>query len=275
MWFVNSFLNKFFSLLFSPFRHLNPWFGMVFVSFLTGLLMLLIFRLTSNQAGIKNVKDKIKAHLLELRLFNDNLNVSLKAQSQILRYNLRYIGYSFKPLLVMIIPLILILVQLNVWFGYEPILPGESAILKVKLEETAKLLELPATVEPPVGIMVETPALRVEDEKEIDWRIRADSRGVHELNLKIGGQTSMKSIAVGVGPLDRISPIMVKRGLLREVLYPGEKPLPSSGLVKSIEISYSPKRMNLFGLRVHWLIAYFALSIIIGFALKRPFKVEI
>jgi len=275
MWFVNSFLNKFFSLLFSPFRHLNPWFGMVFVSFLTGLLMLLIFRLTSNQAGIKNVKDKIKAHLLELRLFNDNLNVSLKAQSQILRYNLRYIGYSFKPLLVMIIPLILTLVQLNVWFGYEPILPGESAILKVKLEETAKLLELPATVEPPVGIMVETPALRVEDEKEIDWRIRADSRGVHELNLKIGGQTSMKSIAVGVGPLDRISPIMVKRGLLREVLYPGEKPLPSSGLVKSIEISYSPKRMNLFGLRVHWLIAYFALSIIIGFALKRPFKVEI
>jgi len=275
MWFINSILNKFFDLLFLPFRHLDAWFGMVFISFLTGLLMLFIFRLTSNQAGIKNVKDKIKAHLLELRLFKDNLNISLKAQGLILRYNLRYIGYSFKPMLVMIIPLILILVQLNVWFGYEPLRPGESAILRVKLRETAKPLELPVTVEAPAGLVVETPALRVEEQKEIDWRIRAESGGVHNVNLKIGEQSLAKSIAVGLGPLDRISPIKVKRGFVEEVLNPGEKPLPSSGLVKSIEINYPPKRMNLFGLRLHWLIAYFALSIIIGFALKRPFRVEI
>lgn len=134
MWFINSILGHLFSVLFFPFRHLNPWFGMVFVSLLTGLLMLVIFRLTSNQEGIKRVKDKIKAHLLELRLFKDNLNISLKAQGQILRHNFRYIGYSLKPMLVMMIPLILILVQLNFWFGYKPLRPGESAILKVKLE---------------------------------------------------------------------------------------------------------------------------------------------
>jgi len=275
MWFINSILNKFFDLLFLPFRHLDAWFGMVFISFLTGLLMLFIFRLTSNQAGIKNVKDKIKAHLLELRLFKDNLNISLKAQGRILRYNLRYIGYSFKPMLVMIIPLILILVQLNVWFGYEPLRPGESAILKVKLEENAKPTELAEAVEAPAGLVVETPALRIEEQKEIDWRIRAASKGVHEISLRIGGQSLTKSIAVGLGPLDRISPVKVKRGFVEEVLNPGEKPLPSSGLIKSIEVSYPPKRMNLFGLRLHWLIVYFALSIIIGFALKRPFRVEI
>jgi len=275
MWFFNSILNKFFDLLFLPFRHLDAWFGMVFISVLTGLLMLFIFRLTSNQAGIKNVKDKIKAHLLELRLFKDNLNISLRAQGRILRYNLRYILYSFKPMLVMIIPLILILVQLNFWFGYEPLRPGESAILKVKLEESANPLELPVTLEPPAGLVVETPALRVEEQREIDWRIRAASGGVHDLNLKIGGQSITKSVAVGFGPLDRISPVKVKRGFFDEVLYPGEKPLPSSGPIKSVEISYPPKRMNLFGLRLHWLIAYFALSIIFGFALKKPFKVEI
>jgi hypothetical protein len=275
MWFLNSILNRIFELLFLPFRRLDAWFGMVFISFLTGLLMLFIFRLTSNQAGIKNVKDKIKAHLLELRLFKDNLNVSLKAQGRILGYNLRYIGYSFKPMLVMIIPLILILVQLNFWFGYEPLRPGEPAILKVKLAETAKPVEVEAAVEAPAGLVIETPALRVDEQKEIDWRIRAASTGVHALSFKIGGQSFTKSIAVGPGPWDRISPVKVKRGFLEEVLNPGEKPLPSSGLVKSIEISYPPKRMKLLGLRLHWLIAYFALSIIIGFALKKPFKVEI
>jgi len=31
----------------------------------------------------------------------------------------------------------------------------------------------------------------------------------------------------------------------------------------------------LLGLKIHWLIAYLGLSIVFGFALKKPFKVEI
>jgi len=248
---------------------------MVFISLLTGLLMLVIFRLTSNQKGIKKVKDKIKAHLLELRLFKDSLNISLKAQGQILRHNLRYVGYSLKPMLVMMIPLILILVQMNVWFGYKPLRPGESTILKVKLEKSARPMELDASIEAPAGVVVATPPLRLEEEREIDWRIQAVSKGVHELIVKIGGQNVVKSVAVGLEPLARISPLKVKRGFFDEIFNPGEKPLSSPALVKSIEVMYPPNRMNILGLRLHWLIAYFVLSILIGFALKKPFQVEI
>lgn len=275
MWFLNSVLGKLFEVLFFPFRQLNAWFGMAFISLLTGLLMLFIFRLTSNQEGIRKVKDKIKAHLLELRLFKDSLNISLKAQGQILRYNLRYIGYSLKPMLVMMIPLILILVQLNLWFGYEPLRPGESAVLKVKLEENVNPMELEIALEVPSGIEVETPPVRLEEQKEVDWRIRAGSKGVYELIINVGGQRIPKTIAVDQGPLSKISPIKVKRRFLEEVFNPGEKPLSSPTPVKSIEVFHPPKRMDFLGLRFHWLIAYFALSIIFGFALKRPFKVEI
>jgi hypothetical protein len=275
MSFINSILGRLFDVLFFPFRHLNPWFGMAFISLLTGLLMLVIFRLTSNQEGIKKVKDKIKAHLLELRLFKDSLNISLKAQGQILRHNLRYIGYSLKPMLVMMIPLILILVQLNFWFGYKPLRPGESAILIVKLEKSARPMELDASIEAPAGVVVETPPLRLEEQKEIDWRIQAASKGVHELIVKIGGQSVAKSVAVDLEPLARISPLKVKSGFIDELFNPGERPLPSSAPVKSIEVTYPPKRMNILGLRLHWLIAYLALSILIGFALKKPFRVEI
>lgn len=275
MWFLNSALGKLFDVLFLPFRQLNPWFGMAFISLLTGLLMLFIFRLTSNQEGIRKVKDKIKAHLLELRLFKDSFNISLKAQGQILRHNLRYLGYSLKPMLVMIIPLLLILVQLNLWFGYEPLRPGESSILKVKLEENVNPMELGIALEISSGIEAETTPLRLEEQKEIDWRIRAASRGVHELIINVGGQRIPKTIAVDQAPLSEISPVKVKRQFFDEVLNPGEKPLSPQAPVKSIEVVYPPKRMNFFGLRLHWLIAYFALSILFGFALKRPFKVEI
>ncbi len=137
MWIFNSAFGKIFNLIFFPFRSMNPWVGMILISFLTALLMLFVFRFTSNQEGIKRVKNKIKAHLLELRLFKDSMSLSFKAQGNILRCNLRYISYSTKPMLVMIIPLILILIQLNFWFGYEALTPGQETILKVKLSTTS------------------------------------------------------------------------------------------------------------------------------------------
>jgi len=59
------------------------------------------------------------------------------------------------------------------------------------------------------------------------------------------------------------------------LLNPGEKPLPREAEIKKIEVVYPSARLNLFGLKIHWLVAYFVLSIIFGFGLKGWFKVEI
>ncbi|MFZ2055310.1 MAG: hypothetical protein WAU81_14075 [Candidatus Aminicenantales bacterium] len=275
MWPVNTVLGKLFDLIFLPFRSLNPWAGMVIISLLTGLLMLFIYRLTSNQGGIREVKDKIKAHLLELRLYKDNMGVTMKAQGQILRANLRYIVLNFKPLLVMIVPFVLVLAQLNLWFGSEPMEVGRPAIVKVELAPEIRLLDMEFVLEAPPQITVETPPLRLEELKEVDWRIRAESPGIFDLTVRAGEQKVLKTVVVEGRPLQKISSLKVRRNLLDEVLYPGEKPLPGGNPVRSVELAYPAGRLNLFRLRVHWLIAYLGLSIVFGFALKRPFKVEI
>ena len=77
-------VNQLFDLIFFPFRSLNPMVGLTVVSFLTGILMVLVFRTTSNQAGIKQVKERIKAHLLAIRLFQDQLDVVLRTHARIL-----------------------------------------------------------------------------------------------------------------------------------------------------------------------------------------------
>jgi uncharacterized membrane protein (DUF106 family) len=248
---------------------------MILISLLTGLLMLIIFRYTSNQEGIRKVKNKIKAHLLELRLFKDSLALSLKTQGNILRNNLKYIGHSGKPLLVMIIPLILILIQLNFWFAYQSLKLGEATILKVKLKEGQNILDLDLSVEAPPSLAIETPPLRIEEEEEINWRLRAKEKGLHSLTFKINGQSFEKKVAVDQKPLTQISPLKVQRNFIDELFNPGESPLPRNLPVKSIEVKYPAKNMNLFGWHLHWIIAYFALSIIFGFALKGVFKVEI
>jgi len=255
---------------------------MIFISLLTALLMLFIFRFTSNQEGIRQVKNKIKAHLLELRLFKDSLSISFKAQGNILRYNLKYISYSAKPLLVMIIPLILILIQLNLWFGYEALTPGQETILKVKLEEGQNPLDINLSLEPSTGFNIQTPPLRVEEEREINWRLQAREKGVHDLTLIVNSQRITKKLAVGQKPLSKISPLKARRNFINELINPGEAPVPGDLRIKTIEVKYPVKDMKLFGWNIPWLlglppwlIVYFALSIILGFAFKGFFKVEI
>ena len=275
MYIFNSIFGKIFDIIFLPFRSMSPWVAMIIVSFMTGLLMLFIFRFTSNQKEIKKVKNKIKAHLLELRLYKDSLSISLKAQGNILRCNLKYISYSAKPMLVMIIPIILILIQLNFWFGYESLAPGQKAIFKVKLKDNYNPLEIDLNVESSSGLTIETLPLRMEEENEINWRISAKEKGIHNINVILKGERVTKTVAVAQKPLSKISPIKIRRNFIDELLYPVEAPIKSDMPIKSLEITYPTKGMNLFGWHIHWLIIYFALSIIFGFAFKGILKIEI
>jgi len=275
MWFFNSVIGKIFDILFLPFRGLSPWVAMIVVSFLTGLLMLFIFRHTSNQEGIRRIKNKIKAHLLELRLYKDSLAQQLTSQGKILSANFKYFSYALKPMLVMVIPVMLILIQLNLWFGSRSLDIGDEALVKVKLMEGINPLQTDIRLEVPPGIAVETPPLRIEDEREIDWRLRATEKGVYNILFRYQDETFTKSVAVGQNRLSKIAALKPGKGLLEQAFNPGEKPLPKNAPIESAENTYPGQRMNLFGWRIHWLIAYFGLSIVFGFAFRGVFKVEI
>ena len=84
-----------------------------------------------------------------------------------------------------------------------------------------------------------------------------------------------KSVDVGGGPMTRVSALASRGSIWKQVLYPGERALPSGQAVRSIEVLYPAKSLRAFGLTVHWLIAYLILSIVFGFAFKGVFKVEI
>jgi len=272
---INLVFGRVVDVILLPFRGLSPWFGMTAVSLLTALLMLEVYKLTSNQAAIHKAKDRIKAHLLELRLFKDNMRVTLRAQAGILKANLRYLAGNLKPLAVMIVPLVLILAQLSLWFDRAPLQPGEETLVKVGLEEKADPVALALELEPPAFLTVSSPAVRIPDEHEVAWRLKAVSAGSGLLTIRAGGLTFEKSVAVGGKSLTKVSTLASRGSIWKQVLYPGERSLSGGTPVRSIEILYPAKRLTLFGLGVHWLVAYLILSIAFGFALKGVFKVEI
>ncbi len=276
IWQINSAIGSVFNLLIYPFKSLNPLWSLAFLSLLIGILMLVIFRYTSDQKSIREAKSKIRAYIFELSLYKDEIGVVLSAQKNILVTNIRYIKYAIKPMLFMIIPLALILIQLESWYGYKPLEPEESAIVSLKLGKSVHSIPTDLSLESTGGITVETPPLRIPSRREVDWRIRADEPGKHELLFKVGSQELKQPVIVSSGnALIRVSPNVFTSSLWESVLDPAQKPLSADSIVDRIEIKYPSNTIHIYKWKVHWLVVVFALSIVFGFALKGLFKVEI
>jgi uncharacterized membrane protein (DUF106 family) len=276
MSYFNLYLSRFFDLLFKPFQSFDPLWALLFFSLVTGIIMLLIFRYTSDQKRIKEAKDRIKAHLLEIRIFKDDLRIQLSAQKDILRHNLTYMKYALKPMLFMIIPVVIILLQLDSWFGYRPLQPGQSAVVSVKLADniSAEALSNISIQSPEKGLLIETPPLRIPAEGEVNWRVRANDPGEHNLTFMVSGNTFQKRVIVSDGRFDRVSRIIAS-GFWDTFLNPGEESIGNNPLMKKIEVNYPSRSIEIFGRHVHWLVVFFISSIVFGFAFKGLFKVEI
>ena len=295
---LNAFLAAVFDLLLAPFRQLPPIVGLVVVSLATAIAMLLIFKRTSNQTRLAAVKRQIHAALFEIRLFNDDLRAIFRAQGEILRHNLTYLRLSLVPMLWMIVPLVLVIAQLQFHYGYSGLTTGQPILLKAQIRDGVTVVGTQAQValastlpagalakagaardnapllDAPPQIEVKTPAVWIPATREVIWRISAQAAGSYEVQLRLGDRTYSKSIRVSDGVVRR-SPVRLEPGFVNQLLYPAESPLPTDGAVASISVAYPEIDVSVLGLELHWMIVYFALSMIFAFALRKRFNVTL
>lgn len=271
MRYFNYAITGLFDALLWPFRTLPPIWGLAFISVLTGIAMLFVFKLTSRQEKIRAAKDLIKGYLLQIRLYRDDLQLMFAAQKGILKANLTYLKYSVVPIAFIIVPVVLIMIQLNLRYGASPVEPGQPFIVKAVFDR-----RIPDDVALSGGevFTVETPPVRIERLKEVDWRARADEPGNGTLTITADGNEVAKKVIVGVGPVRRV-PAVRESGLYDQLMFPGEAPIESEAGIKSIEVIYPPPQLYILGIGFSWIIVFFGLSVVGGFALKGLFKVEV
>ena len=123
----------------APLGALPGWLSATLVSAVTGVLLLLVFKYTSNQRAIKRVRSDIQANLLTLKLFKDSAVVALKAQGRLLVGAGQLLVLAILPMLVMLVPATLLLGQLALWYQAKPLRVGEDAIVTLKLNDAEAL----------------------------------------------------------------------------------------------------------------------------------------
>jgi len=275
MWIANRVLNTIFTLLLYPFQSLNPWIGMLFISILTSIMMLYLYKYTSNQEQIKKNKEKIKGHFLEIRLFKDNPRLIFKAEWDAMRTNFVYLRYILIPLAIMLPLFVLCVIQLWAYYGFNQFEPGDTTLVKVKLSENAARENLNIELNVPEGLTIESPPIHMEKNKEVDWRIRVDQKGIFDLKFTMpDGATFFKTLKAG-DKVERISPRRPGPGLLDQFLYPHEKPYPASLNIQWVELIYDDTPAYFYVMGYLWIFPFIILSIIFAFALKGLLRVEI
>ena len=242
------------------------------LSLVVGLLMVVAFRYTSDQKAIRIAKDHLKAHLLAVRLFQDQLQVVLNSYWRILWSTGRYLRLAFKPLLYVVVPLTLLIVQVDRYLGFVPIAPGQPFLVKARAANSDVLDR--TSLQLPPGMTLTAPPVHVPAHNEIIWRVVAEKDGRYDLRIEAGTQSYSKSAVVSQG-IERISPIRLRGRWWERIFVSGEPALPVNSPIQSVEVNYPARNISFAWLGWNWIWLFFVLSLISGFLFKSILGIEI
>jgi hypothetical protein len=249
-----------------------PLFMVLAVSIVIGFLMVIAFRYTSDQKAIGRAKDRLKAHLLAVRLFQDQLPVVMRAYGKILRGTGSYLRLAFTPFLIAIIPITFLVVQLDRYFGLLPLQPSKAFLVEARINNPAALND--ASLQLPPALSSSAPAVHVPKDNEVVWRVVAEREGEYEIKIAAAGQTVSKQVVVSPG-LARVSPVRLKDNFWERMFTSGESALAENSPVQSIAISYPPRVISFAWMEWNWIVLFFVVSLIAGFIFKSALGIQV
>lgn len=245
-------------------------------SVVTGVLMSIAFRYTSNQKALARVADLGRGHLLAIKLFKDDLPGMFRNLGHIFQCVLLRMWHSLRPALVMLVPLLFLLSQLGLRYEHRPLLPGEAAVIQVQFKEPAWQQCRDTQIEATSGIAVETEPLRDDLQHAIYWRIRATEPGSGTVRWQLGEAAVEKSVVAAAGPqaIRAVSPRRPGTGWWDRLLHPGEPGLDGPSPVEGIIVYYPHRATPILGFDLPWWITFLIASIAIAWMMQPIVKVR-
>lgn len=244
----------------------NPWLGLalklpsfwailVISAFIT-ILVTVVYKYTTNQREMKQIKEDLKKYQKEMRETKDTKKL-MATQKKALDLNMKYMKSSFKSTLYTFIPIIIIFAWLNMHIAYEPILPNTEFTITATFGEGAKgNITMGST---PELQLLNGATQEIVDGKVI-WKLKGPAG---EYKTKFTYNTEEYEHKLLITEKD-------------EYVIP-EKPIKDSKLkmIENGNAAVHPfgEKFNLFGWHPGWLATYIVLSIGLSALLRKLMKV--
>lgn len=284
----NGLVTRLFDVLLVPFELMGDEMSLILVSGIFGVLALIVFKYISSQKGIKGAKDKIKAHMIAIRLYQDDLVIVAQSIAKVLLRNLQYVSLNFGPFIPLAPIFVVVLAQAVVRYGFEPLevvsveqeaamLPGAGNEFKVEFKDAHKAQASELVVVWPEGLTPRSPLVRNAKNGVAFQEFVATAPGDYEVELRFAdGSSYNKKVSAGTTELAYLQPERVSDSLTA-FLWPAEDMFPDDCPLASVAFVYPDSDLGwlpmtgLMGVMVVFVVA----SMIFAFAFIKPLGVQI
>jgi uncharacterized membrane protein (DUF106 family) len=236
-----------------------PYFWIIFIiSLLATLLTTIIYKYTTNQKQLKQIKKEMKEMKAELKKYKNDQKKMMKVQKDMLEKNMIMMKQSFKSMLYTFVPLILIFAWLAATIAYEPISPGSNVTVTALISNSypgdinaVNISSIPAAnFTRNLGY---TPAN--DKNKAIQWTMQAGGSGTYTILVESETFKQSKEILVTEGRKYTNPLSTYKESQLKEIIIGNSKVYPMKGI----------PLLQSFG----WLGTYIVLSILMSIGLRK------
>jgi len=267
---LNGIVTALFDVVCGPLAGHAAW-AMVILAGVTGVWALALFKVATPQKRLARTRDRLVGHIFEMGMYQDHLRVLARIQKDLALANLRYLSLSLPALLVLIVPMVLTLAQLEGRFAKRPLHPGESTVLKVGFADApdpeAVRLELPP------GVAVESGPVFDRRDGAMAWRLRVGDEGELPVRVAVDGNTAA-DIVLHAGDGLPLTGRKFGAPWWEKLLYPGWTAPPAGSAVASWDVEYPDRRVAYLGVGLNWLVAFMIFSLAAGLACKDVLGVE-
>ncbi len=259
-----------FDLLLGPLDRWIPTAGLWAASAASGVVLLFMFRWTSNPRAIRAARRQAQAQLLAVRLYREDPRVVLRAQGRFLAAIGRYLGHMLVPFVALVLPFGLLAAQLDARYASRALVVGERVI--VEGFGTASMLDS-ASLETSKGLAIEAGPVRVAERGEMSWRVLAKAPGRQTVTLVVDGRLIGKEVVVSQTARGASARRMCA-SVASFLLAAAEPAIGDGCAVRRIEVLYAPLEIDVLGWKAPWIVVFLAVSSLVALALRRRVGVE-
>lgn len=276
-------MNGLFDALLAPLEAVGDGFAVYLLSGVFGVLALIVFKRISWQKGIAATKGKIKGHMIEIRLYQDDLVLVSKAIGKVLLRNLQYLLLNFGPFVPLALPFLVVAAQLVTRYGFDPVplhtegLAGQGVELVIELDPAHRSAAGELELELPDGIEAVSPLVRVPGQGRAFVELAPRIEGEHAIVIRAAGHEVTKLLHAGEGGRGRQMQGERFAGILDVMLWPAEDSLAGTPFTRIAIQDYPESDLGWFpmGGPLGVLLAFVVASMVFGLIAIKPLGVQI
>lgn len=231
------------------------WTLMVLVFIIT-LIITLIYKYTTNQSLMKDLKAELKSFQKQIKELRDQPQKAREVQKKMMQTNSKYMMHSFKPMLFTFLPIIIFFGWMSSHLGYYPIMPSEEFSISMEFNEgIGGDVEL---VLPDVEVL--NGLTQPIQAGQATWVLKGEV-GEYQLNFKFNDKIYSNVVLISDEKSYKLPVTKIKKDGVKSITVSNKKVQP----LLSLPIPW----INNFG----WLGTYILFSIIFSILIRKLLKV--